>query len=99
MAGLGILVLTRKVGQSLVIGDAVVEINRVSGNRVILGIKAPRSVSVVRSELSSFEPENATANVTLRGALADLVHGAGLLRSLGRSSAADAILRVLEGVA
>jgi carbon storage regulator CsrA len=47
------LVLSRKKGQELVIGDGIrVVINRVAGNRVTLGIVAPPEVSVVRGELS-----------------------------------------------
>lgn len=46
------LVLSRKVGEKLVIGDdIVVTINRISGNRVTIGIEAPGSVKIVRGEL------------------------------------------------
>jgi carbon storage regulator CsrA len=46
------LVLSRRIGEKLVIGDQItVTINRVSGNRVSLGIEAPPHVRVVRSEL------------------------------------------------
>jgi carbon storage regulator len=46
------LVLSRRIGEKLVIGDEItVTINRVSGNRVSLGIEAPPHVRVVRSEL------------------------------------------------
>jgi carbon storage regulator len=46
------LVLSRKVGEKLVIGDNVtVTINRISGNRVTIGIEAPGSVKIVRGEL------------------------------------------------
>ena len=46
------LVLSRKVGEKLVIGDNVtVTINRISGNRVTVGIEAPGSVKIVRGEL------------------------------------------------
>lgn len=46
------LVLSRKEGEKLVIGDnVVVTINRISGNRVAIGIEAPREVSIVRGEL------------------------------------------------
>lgn len=49
------LVLSRKEGERLVIGDnVVVTINRISGNRVTVGIEAPREVRIVRGEL---EPE------------------------------------------
>ncbi|MCP4189794.1 MAG: carbon storage regulator [Planctomycetaceae bacterium] len=56
------LVLSRKSGQELVIGDNVrITVNRVSGNRVTLGISAPEEVRIVRGELEpimrSFEVE------------------------------------------
>lgn len=46
------LVLSRKVGESICIGeDVVISVVKVSGNRVRLGISAPRNVDVLRSEL------------------------------------------------
>ena len=46
------LVLTRHVGEQLVIdGDIVVTLVAVEGNRVRLGIKAPPSVRVDRAEI------------------------------------------------
>jgi carbon storage regulator len=46
------LVLSRKVGQELVIGDNIrVIISRVAGNRVSIGIEAPDNVHIIRSEL------------------------------------------------
>lgn len=46
------LVLSRKEGERLVIGnDVVITINRISGNRITLGIEAPREVRIVRGEL------------------------------------------------
>jgi carbon storage regulator len=46
------LVLTRKLGEAIQIGDDVsVEVLEVRGNRVRLGITAPNAVSVNRSEL------------------------------------------------
>ena len=56
------LVLSRKVGQELIIGDNVrITINRVGGSRVTLGIEAPDDVRVVRGELEpivrAFEQE------------------------------------------
>jgi carbon storage regulator len=48
------LVLSRKVGQELVIGDNIrIVVNRVTGNRVSLGIQAPDSVHIIRSELQA----------------------------------------------
>lgn len=54
------LVLTRRPGQSIVIGDGIeLVVVRVEGDRVVLGIEAPRSVRVVRSELlRAVETEN-----------------------------------------
>ena len=52
------LVLTRKVGQKLVIGDDItVVINRISGNRVSVGIEAPKDVHIVRGELHQVREE------------------------------------------
>ena len=62
------LVLSRKVGEKLVIGDNItVIVNRISGNRVTLGIEAPGDVRVMRGELkkaaeaSAAEPQPAAA--------------------------------------
>ena len=54
------LVLTRKIGEAIVIGDSiVVTVNRTTGNRVTLGIEAPLNVRVLRSELAPEEAEAA----------------------------------------
>jgi carbon storage regulator len=46
------LVLTRRSGQSIRIGPNVeVRVVRIEGDRVVLGIAAPRHVAVVRAEL------------------------------------------------
>jgi len=46
------LVLTRRPGQSIQIGSNVeVRVVRIEGDRVVLGIVAPRHVAVVRAEL------------------------------------------------
>ena len=46
------LVLSRKVGQEIVVGDNVrIIINKVSGNRVTLGVEAPDHVRILRGEL------------------------------------------------
>jgi len=46
------LVLSRKLGEKLVIGDNItVVVSRVAGNRVTLGIEAPGNVRIVRGEL------------------------------------------------
>ena len=46
------LILTRRVGETLVIGDDVqVTVLGVKGNQVRLGINAPKDVSVHREEI------------------------------------------------
>lgn len=51
------LVLSRKVGEKLVIdGNITVEVIRVHGNRVALGISAPAEVRVLRGELKPHNP-------------------------------------------
>lgn len=51
------LVLTRKVGERIVVADEViVEVVQVQGSRVKLGIVAPSNVPIVREELT-FRPK------------------------------------------
>ena len=46
------LILTRRVGETLVIGDDVtVTVLGVKGNQVRLGVNAPRDISVHREEI------------------------------------------------
>lgn len=45
------LVLSRKVNETLIIGNARVTVVRVTGDTVRLAIEAPRDVNVVREEL------------------------------------------------
>lgn len=46
------LVLTRRVGETLIIGDEVtVTVLGVKGNQVRLGVNAPKEVSVHREEI------------------------------------------------
>lgn len=61
------LVLSRKTGERIAIGDAViVTVLRLSGGRVKLGITAPDDVSVLRTEVLSDENTGVHA---LRGSL------------------------------
>ena len=46
------LILTRKVGESLLSGDDVsITILNVRGNQVKIGVKAPKEISVHREEI------------------------------------------------
>jgi carbon storage regulator len=50
------LVLSRKAGQKIVIGDGItVVVNRISGNRVSVGVEAPPEMHIVRGELQGRE--------------------------------------------
>jgi carbon storage regulator len=49
---LQMLVLSRKVGERIHVGDNIVlEIRRIAGNRVTLALDAPRDVRILRGEL------------------------------------------------
>lgn len=46
------LILTRKVGESLLIGDEIsIKILSTQGNQVKVGVSAPKDVSVYREEI------------------------------------------------
>lgn len=50
------LVLSRKIGECIVIGDdTVLVVQAILGNRVRLAIQAPRQTKVLRGELSFWE--------------------------------------------
>ncbi|MGB0474073.1 MAG: carbon storage regulator CsrA [Porticoccaceae bacterium] len=58
------LILTRRVGETLVIGDDVnVTVLGVRGNQVRLGVNAPKEVAVHREEIyQRIQKENDTDN-------------------------------------
>ena len=59
------LVLSRKAEQSLMLGsDITLTVLAIDGDRVKLGIRAPRSVSVLRQELYDQLQQANTAAVT-----------------------------------
>jgi len=46
------LILTRRVGEALIVGDDIqIEILGIEGNQVRIGVEAPREVSVHREEI------------------------------------------------
>jgi carbon storage regulator CsrA len=50
------LVLSRKIGEKVVIGDGIVlVVKRILGQRVTFGIEAPETVRIVRGELPRFD--------------------------------------------
>lgn len=56
------LIVTRKSGTALLIGDYIrIEILAIAGNQVKLGIEAPREISVLRSEVLDTIHANAAA--------------------------------------
>jgi carbon storage regulator len=57
------LMMTRRAGQKIVLGeDIIVEVIEVSGNTVRLGVSAPRSLTVYREEIwTAVRAENEAA--------------------------------------
>ena len=63
------LVLSRKEGEKLVIGDNItLVVSKISGNRVTLGIEAPADVKIFRGELKTEESKKGPRIVPLRRA-------------------------------
>lgn len=55
------LVLTRKVGETIRIGDdIVVTVLEVRRGQVRIGVDAPRQVRIVRTDAREFDPMNGT---------------------------------------
>lgn len=54
------LVLSRKVGQKIRVGEVVFEVRRLAGSRVTVGIEAPSSMRIVRDELQPLPPKTPT---------------------------------------
>lgn len=63
------LVLSRKSNESLFInGNIKVMILEIRGNSVVIGIEAPRDISIVRSEISHRPAKNNSATQTVETA-------------------------------
>lgn len=61
------LVLSRKVGEQIRIGDGVIiRVMAVAGSRVRLGIEAPQAVSIWREELYAAQVASGDANQPAR---------------------------------
>jgi carbon storage regulator len=61
------LVLSRRIGEEIVIADEIrVAIIGVKGQRVRVGITAPRSVTVARSELLAQNPDGGRLQANAR---------------------------------
>ncbi|GAA4422892.1 carbon storage regulator [Bremerella cremea] len=64
------LVLSRKVGDSIKIGDNIeIVINRISGNRVTIGVEAPKDVRILRGEVEVDLDDHSDAVLALSGLL------------------------------
>ena len=75
------LILTRRVGETLMIGDEItVTVMGVKGNQIRLGINAPKSVAVHREEIYARvvqESLDKTSRTTSRGHSGDAAPGPG----------------------
>ncbi len=64
------LVLSRKVGEKLVIdGNITVEVVRIQGNRITLGLVAPAEVKILRGELNQKQAKTETAELVVEDGL------------------------------
>ena len=64
------LVLSRKVGDKLVIdGNITVEVVKIQGNRISLGIVAPSNVKILRGELSQPKLDAQTFEIVVEDGL------------------------------
>lgn len=56
------LILSRRPGESVVVGDLVeIQVIELSGSRVKLGIAAPRALPILRKEVKLAQAENQAA--------------------------------------
>jgi len=68
------LVLNRRAGQAIRIGDDVhVHVLRVEGDRVVLGIDAPSDITIVREELLAAVSDEVRSAADARGLVRELL--------------------------
>jgi carbon storage regulator len=91
--GLLMLVLTRRIGEKIIINDDIVlTVVRIQGDKVRVGIEAPRSIPVHREEVLEriqrwqAEQEKQTGTQPVSPAPPDDVPRSGLVRSARRTS-------------
>ena len=66
------LILTRRVGESLMVGDEVtITVLGVKGNQVRVGVKAPKEVAVHREEILNRIEEGASEGLPTKTASSD----------------------------
>ncbi|MCC7335406.1 MAG: carbon storage regulator [Pirellulaceae bacterium] len=64
------LVLSRKVGEKLVIdGNITVEVVKIQGNRITLGVVAPSDVKILRGELIQKPAKSKTTKLIVEDGL------------------------------
>jgi carbon storage regulator CsrA len=64
------LVLSRKVGEKLVIdGNITVEVVKIQGNRITLGLVAPSDVKILRGELTQKPAMSETTELVVEDGL------------------------------
>ena len=77
------LVLSRKEGQSIQIGDNItITVTRVGGNQVRLGIEAPMETPIRRSEIAASKPSGDRPNLAKPVAPANLKSPAVVLETM-----------------
>jgi carbon storage regulator len=64
------LILSRKVGDKLVIdGNITVEVVKIKGNRISLGIVAPSNVKILRGELTEQQAKSQIVELVVEDGL------------------------------
>jgi len=65
--GIPMLILTRRIGETLCIGDDVtVTVMRIKGNQVLIGVNAPKAIPVDREEIAERKRNDRINGVTYR---------------------------------